>query len=108
MHNSFSNEESYSKEIIAETSPCEQYIRFEEEIGHGSSKVVYKAIDTFNMCEVVWNTINVSKMSTSDKKRLVTEIELLKKYKHENIMKIYKSYVKKNRSMLKSNFIIDR
>lgn len=93
MKRSLSNEEFFVKtEFIVETSPCGQFIRFDEEIGKGSSKIVYKAIDTFNMREVVWNSINVEKMKIAEKRRLLVEVELLRDIKHENIMKIYGSW----------------
>jgi WNK lysine deficient protein kinase len=87
-----------TKDIIVETSPCSQYIRFNEEIGRGSSKIIYKAIDVFNMKEVVWNSISITpSMKCEEKKRIVTEINLLKTIKHENVLKIYNSWYNKDK-----------
>ena len=70
---------------IIETSPNKKYIKFNELIGQGAYKIVHKGFDTFSGIEIAWNTINVSILPDSEKKRITEEIEILKKCSNKNI-----------------------
>jgi len=93
-------------EKFVEQSPSGRYLRFNEILGEGSSKVVYKAIDTAMMREVAWNSIDVRRKSKEENKRIVQEIELLNSMNHPNIMKFYGSWTNKdvNNKTVKINF----
>lgn len=93
-------------EKFVEKSPLGRYLRFNEILGEGSSKVVYKAIDTAIMREVAWNSIDVRRKTKEENKRIVQEIELLNSMNHPNIMKFYGSWTNKdvNNKTVKINF----
>ena len=42
--------------------PCEQYIRYEECIGVGAFKHVYRCINRFSGIEYAWNEISLDKL----------------------------------------------
>ncbi|XVF38219.1 hypothetical protein REPUB_Repub20aG0081600 [Reevesia pubescens] len=86
-------EPDYSE--FVEVDPTGRYGRYNEILGKGSSKKVYKAFDEFEGIEVAWNQVKLHDFlqSSEDLERLYCEIHLLKTLKHENIMKFYTSWV---------------
>lgn len=93
-------------EKFVEQSPSGRYIRFNEILGEGSSKIVYKGIDCELMREIAWNSIDVKSKTKNEKQRIVQEIELLNSMNHPNIMKFYGSWTNKdiNSKIFKINF----
>ncbi|KAK8548557.1 hypothetical protein V6N13_054657 [Hibiscus sabdariffa] len=80
---------------FVEIDPTGRYGRYNEILGKGSSKTVYKAFDEYEGIEVAWNQVKLHDLlqSSEDLERLYCEIHLLKTLKHENIMKFYTSWV---------------
>ncbi|GMI64243.1 with no lysine (K) kinase 1 [Hibiscus trionum] len=80
---------------FVEVDPTGRYGRYNEILGKGSSKTVYKAFDEYEGIEVAWNQVKLHDLlqSSEDLERLYCEIHLLKTMKHENIMKFYTSWV---------------
>ncbi|KAF8401711.1 hypothetical protein HHK36_012657 [Tetracentron sinense] len=86
-------EPDYSEFI--EIDPTGRYGRYNEILGKGASKTVYRAFDEYEGIEVAWNQVKVYDFlqSPEDLERLYCEIHLLKTLKHKNIMKFYTSWV---------------
>uniref|UniRef100_A0A6N2NLI4 non-specific serine/threonine protein kinase n=1 Tax=Salix viminalis TaxID=40686 RepID=A0A6N2NLI4_SALVM len=80
---------------FAEADPTGRYRRYNEILGKGASKTVYKAFDEYEGIEVAWNQVKLydSLQGPEDLERLYCEIHLLKTLNHENIMKFYTSWV---------------
>ncbi|EPS67881.1 with no lysine kinase, partial [Genlisea aurea] len=80
---------------FVEADPSGRYWRYDEILGKGSSKTVYRAFDEYEGIEVAWNQVKLSDFlqSPEDLERLYREIHLLKTLKHNNIMKFYTSWV---------------
>lgn len=78
-----------------EVDPSGRYGRYNEILGKGASKIVYKAFDEYEGIEVAWNQVKLNDFlqSPDDLERLYNEIHLLKSLKHKNIMKFYTSWV---------------
>ncbi|KAL8105116.1 putative serine/threonine-protein kinase WNK9 isoform X2 [Apium graveolens] len=68
---------------------------YNEILGRGASKIVYRAFDEYEGIEVAWNQVKLFDFlqSPEDLERLYCEIHLLKTLKHCNIMKFYTSWV---------------
>ncbi|XP_034908304.1 probable serine/threonine-protein kinase WNK4 isoform X2 [Populus alba] len=79
----------------AETDPTGRYGRFEEVLGRGAMKTVYKAIDEFLGIEVAWNQAKLSRVlcSPEDLQRLYSEVHLLRILNHDSIIKFYASWI---------------
>ncbi|KAF7828103.1 serine/threonine-protein kinase WNK8-like [Senna tora] len=79
----------------AERDPTGRYIRYDDMLGKGASKTVYKAFDEVDGIEVAWNQVNIEDVLESPQQleRLYSEVHLLKLLKHENIIKFYNSWV---------------
>ncbi|XP_074311475.1 putative serine/threonine-protein kinase WNK9 [Silene latifolia] len=80
---------------FVEVDPTGRYGRYNEILGKGASKTVYRAFDEYEGIEVAWNQVKLYDFlqSPEDLERLYCEIHLLKTLKHKNIMKLYTSWV---------------
>ncbi|KAE9593630.1 hypothetical protein Lal_00036558 [Lupinus albus] len=87
-------EEDNSSEFV-EVDPSGRYGRYNEILGKGAFKTVYRAFDEYQGIEVAWNQLKLYDFlqSPEDLERLYCEIHLLKTLKHRNIMKFYTSWV---------------
>ncbi|KAG2694986.1 hypothetical protein I3843_08G168700 [Carya illinoinensis] len=86
-------ESEYSE--FVEVDPTGRYGRYNEILGKGASKTVYRAFDEYEGIEVAWNQVKLYDFlqNPDDLERLYCEIHLLKTLKHQNIMKFYTSWV---------------
>lgn len=80
------DEKENSTKHIIESSPKGRFARFDEELGAGAFKHVYRAFDYENGREVAWNTISVHSMSDESVDKIRDEIAIIKKLNHPNIM----------------------
>ncbi|KAF5478016.1 hypothetical protein F2P56_004610 [Juglans regia] len=80
---------------VVEKDPTGRYVRYNEVLGRGAFKTVYKAFDEVDGIEVAWNQVNIDDVLQSPEQleRLYSEVHLLKSLKHENIIKFYNSWV---------------
>ncbi|KAJ7962610.1 Protein kinase [Quillaja saponaria] len=69
--------------------------RYNEILGKGAFKTVYKAFDEVDGIEVAWNQVRNDDVlqSPEDLEKLYSEAHLLKSLKHENIIKFYNSWI---------------
>lgn len=72
-----------------------RYVRYNEILGRGAFKTVYKAFDVIDGIEVAWNRVRIDDVlqSPEDLEKLYSEVHLLKALKHENIIKFYDSWI---------------
>ncbi|PON75447.1 Serine/threonine protein kinase [Parasponia andersonii] len=80
---------------FVEKDPTNRYIRYNEILGKGAFKTVYKAFDEVDGIEVAWNQVRINDVlrSPQDLEKLYSEVHLLKSLKHENIIKLYYSWM---------------
>ncbi|KFK26557.1 hypothetical protein AALP_AA8G264100 [Arabis alpina] len=105
MNNLRHLEPDYSE--FVEVDPTGRYGRYNEVLGKGSSKTVYRGFDEYEGIEVAWNQVKLYDFlqSPHELERLYCEIHLLKTLKHKSIMKFYTSWVDtKNRNI---NFVTE-
>ncbi|KAK3256499.1 serine threonine-protein kinase [Cymbomonas tetramitiformis] len=63
---------------VVERDPTGRWNRYNELLGRGSFKMVYKGFDTKEGIEVAWNKVNTSgPLTTEDKERLYREVQIL-------------------------------
>ncbi|KAH9303217.1 hypothetical protein KI387_014800, partial [Taxus chinensis] len=88
------HEEEYESEFL-EVDPTARYGRYNEVLGKGASKTVYRAFDEIDGIEVAWNQVKVKDVlqAPEDLERLYSEVHLLKTLNHRNIIKFYSSWV---------------
>lgn len=80
---------------VVEVSSNNRYIRYNEILGRGAFKIVYKGFDEIEGIEVAWNQISIDDVlqSPANMERLYSEAHLLRTLKHENIIKSLDSWV---------------
>ncbi|XP_020596116.1 probable serine/threonine-protein kinase WNK3 [Phalaenopsis equestris] len=80
---------------FVEVDPTGRYGRYNEVLGKGAFKTVYKAFDEGEGIEVAWNQVKLVDVlqNAADMERLYSEVHLLKTLKHKNIIKFYSSWV---------------
>ncbi|KAF5786394.1 putative protein kinase WNK-NRBP family [Helianthus annuus] len=80
---------------FVEVDPTGRYGRYNEILGKGASKTVFRAFDEYEGIDVAWNQVKLYDFlqSPEDLERLYGEIHLLKTLKHSNIMKFYTWWV---------------
>ncbi|XVF22338.1 hypothetical protein REPUB_Repub12eG0163800 [Reevesia pubescens] len=80
---------------FVERDPTGRYIRFDEVLGKGAFKTVYRAFDEVDGIEVAWNQVKIDDVlrSPEDLEKLYSEVHLLRSLKNENIIKLYNSWV---------------
>ncbi|TYJ38071.1 hypothetical protein E1A91_A05G417600v1 [Gossypium mustelinum] len=80
---------------ILEIDPTSRYIRYNEVLGKGAFKTVYKAFDEANGIEVAWSQVRIDEVlqKPEDLERLYSEVRLLKSLKHSNIVRFYNSWI---------------
>lgn len=78
-----------------EMDPTGRYIRYQDILGKGAFKTVYKAFDEIDGIEVAWNQVRIDEVlqSAENLERLYSEVHLLKSLRHDNIIKFYNSWV---------------
>ncbi|XP_052191320.1 probable serine/threonine-protein kinase WNK9 isoform X2 [Diospyros lotus] len=93
MNGVSAREPDYSE--FVEVDPTGRYGRYNEILGKGASKTVYRAFDEYEGIEVAWNQVKLYdfQQRPEDLERLYCEIHLLKTLKHDNIMRLYTSWI---------------
>ena len=77
------------EEEAVDVSPDGRYLKFDEEIGRGSFKTVYRGLDTQTGVSVAWCELQEKKLSKSERQRFREEAEMLKGLQHPNIVRFY-------------------
>lgn len=75
-----------------ETDPSGRYIRYDEVLGRGSYKIVYKAFDTHEATEVAWNHLQVDRIPENQLSKVRFEVELLRRLDHKNIINLFAAW----------------
>ncbi|XP_057670128.1 uncharacterized protein LOC130902209 [Diorhabda carinulata] len=70
-------------------SPDGRFFKYEEEIGRGSFKTVYRGLDTQTGVAVAWCELQEKKLNKTERQRFREEAEMLKKLQHPNIVRFY-------------------
>ncbi|KAK1436114.1 hypothetical protein QVD17_01889 [Tagetes erecta] len=80
---------------VVERSPHHRFVRYNELLGRGAFKSVYKGFDEVEGIEVAWSQVVLDDAlrSSSHLGRVYSEVHLLKTLKHQNIIKSYYSWV---------------
>ncbi|ESQ47620.1 hypothetical protein EUTSA_v10020315mg [Eutrema salsugineum] len=102
-------EESFVEDCseFVEIDPSGRYGRYDEILGKGASKTVYRAFDEYEGIEVAWNQVKLRNFTRNPEEleKFFREIHLLKTLNHQNIMKFYTSWVDTNN--LAINFVTE-
>ncbi|MED6183047.1 hypothetical protein PIB30_034367 [Stylosanthes scabra] len=83
------------EEDFVEKDPTGRYLRYNEILGKGAFKTVYRAFDEVEGIEVAWNQVRIDGLlhTVDDLAKLYSEVNILKSLNHENIITFYDSWV---------------
>ena len=68
-------------------------MQYNEILGRGAFKSVYKAYDHEEGIEVAWNKLETQRMPSTEKSRLFAEIRILRSLNHDSILQFHNSWV---------------
>lgn len=102
-----SNEADRDREPFVEVDPTGRYGRYDELLGAGAVKKVYRAFDQEEGIEVAWNQVKLRIFSGDQTMidRLFAEVRLLSSLKNKSIITFYWVWRDKERNTL--NFITE-
>ncbi|CAI2350678.1 unnamed protein product [Caenorhabditis sp. 36 PRJEB53466] len=66
-----------------------RFLKFDEELGRGSFKTVFRGLDTETGVAVAWCELQESKLNKTERQRFREEAEMLKDLQHPNIVRFY-------------------
>ncbi len=82
-------EDAEAEEKPIDKSPENRFLKFDEELGRGSFKTVYRGLDTETGVAVAWCELQESKLNKIERQRFREEAEMLKGLQHPNIVRFY-------------------
>ena len=91
---------SQHKKDTRETSPQGRYVKLDERLGSGAYKDVWRAYDTNEGMEVAWNVVKLGRIPPGERKRIKTEVKLLRDIEHKNVIKYYNSWVDREKEQI--------
>lgn len=91
------DDQAYDATNVLEISPKGRFKRFTEELGRGAYKIVYKGVDNETGREIAWNVINLKRLPKQDRIRIKSEIDLIKKLEHKNIIHFISAWFNKEK-----------
>ena len=74
-----------TQRVIA-TDPTGRFEKYNELIGTGAYKEVYKGFDQEEGVEIAWNQLKVANLSKRDLNKIISEIQILQSLENENII----------------------
>lgn len=95
------------KEAFVEVDPMGRYGRYNELLGSGAVKKVYRAFDQEEGIEVAWNQVKLWNFTGDESmiNRLYSEVRLLRDLKNKNIIALYSVWRDEKKNTL--NFITE-
>lgn len=78
-----------AEEKPIDKSPDSRFLKFDEELGRGSFKTVFRGLDTETGVAVAWCELQDSKLNKAERQRFREEAEMLKGLQHPNIVRFY-------------------
>ncbi|CAD8177739.1 unnamed protein product [Paramecium octaurelia] len=92
-----SSDEEEQLSMIIEHDPTGRFSKYNEEIGKGAYKNVYRGYDNESGCEVAWNVFQLTNVSENERRRAKQEIAILKSLQHQNIIRFIHSWQSKSK-----------
>ncbi|CAD8079279.1 unnamed protein product [Paramecium primaurelia] len=92
----FSDEDDQISQIIEQDSTG-RFCKYNEEIGKGAYKSVFRGYDNQSGCEVAWNVFQLNSVPENERRRVRQEISILSSLKHNNIINFIHSWHNKSK-----------
>lgn len=84
---------AHDEHKVIESDPTGRFERYDEALGKGAYKEVFKAFDQEEGVEVAWNQLRVDHLHRKDAQRILYEIQILQSLRNDNIINLFHSWV---------------
>jgi hypothetical protein len=84
----------------ARTRMCTYRIYINCYVIYVAGEYSWRAYDTNEGKEVAWNVVKLNRIPKNERKRIKTEVKLLKDIDHKNIIKYYSSWVDREKEQI--------
>jgi len=90
------------EQLKIDISPGGRYVCFNDILGRGAYKIVYRGYDKHNGIEVAWNSISIEGLSESEKTSIINEINILKELSPQcsHIINFHNAWINENRATI--------
>eukprot|EP00357_Protocruzia_adherens_P031208 CAMPEP_0114988578 /NCGR_PEP_ID=MMETSP0216-20121206/9683_1 /TAXON_ID=223996 /ORGANISM="Protocruzia adherens, Strain Boccale" /LENGTH=1146 /DNA_ID=CAMNT_0002351387 /DNA_START=250 /DNA_END=3690 /DNA_ORIENTATION=+ len=88
------------RSVPVEISPKERFLRYDEELGRGAYKVVYRGYDRDNGCEIAWNVIRIERLQREERERIGQELRMIQTLCHKNLLKFVSVWLNSKREVV--------
>ncbi|KAJ1982932.1 hypothetical protein H4R35_000058 [Dimargaris xerosporica] len=85
---------SHDHAVIAD--PSGRFERYDQRLGRGAYKKVFVAFDHEQGVEVAWNEIKVDHLRRPDRRKIWSEISILKTLRHDNVINLFHAWTAMN------------
>ncbi|CAG9334949.1 WNK4_8 [Blepharisma stoltei] len=89
-----------NKNEVVEVSPKGRFFRFNDLLGSGAYKTVYRGLDNDQGCEVAWNSISLKNLPVEDRTQIAEEVKLNRRLNHPNIVHFISAWTNPNKEEL--------
>lgn len=89
-----------NKNEVVEVSPKGRFFRFNDLLGSGAYKMVFRGLDNDQGCEVAWNSISLRNLPDEDRSHIADEVKLNRRLNHPNIVHFISAWTNPNKEEL--------
>ena len=95
-----SYESKLSSLTVIEKSPNKRFAKFDKKLTRCSMKKVYMGWDSEKGIDIAWNCADVKIMNKTQREQVLNEMSMYHKFDHDNIIKIYSTWVTFDKSQI--------
>ncbi|RKP36208.1 kinase-like domain-containing protein, partial [Dimargaris cristalligena] len=90
--------------VIAD--PSGRFERYDQILGRGAYKKVYVAFDHEDGVEVAWNEIKVDHLRRPDRRKIWSEISILKTLRHDSVINLFHAWTAMNQHGIENIYFV--
>ncbi|KAJ1658575.1 hypothetical protein IWQ61_002198 [Dispira simplex] len=95
---------SHRHDVIAD--PSGRFERYDQILGRGAYKKVYIAFDHEEGVEVAWNEIKVDHLRRQDRRKIWSEISILKTLRHDSVINLFHAWTAMNQHGIENIYFV--
>ncbi|KAJ1958632.1 hypothetical protein IWQ62_004867, partial [Dispira parvispora] len=100
----YHHKHSHQHDVIAD--PSGRFERYDQILGRGAYKKVYIAFDHEEGVEVAWNEIKVDHLRRQDRRKIWSEISILKTLRHDSVINLFHAWTAMNQHGIENIYFV--